>query len=285
MTFKMSFALRVTLLLCAIFIIIAALAFSQLQRVEQTQVEDELSKVLQVNLHGHSSYYSFEGEGDQVLDDFASFWPGTLHGAVRSAGKTGKGLDFSVHQDAHMGVDICCKIGKPLSTTRWREVTFENGGISIAMWLKPLALEDKQIYPLYGGWYGDVQSNKLRVVDKRVELLIYSSSGYQPKSVVKSNTRLVNGQWTHVAVVHNGKQARLFINGELDAAQDANISVSSIVNDVFLGGIPKQHATQGKHAFAGVIDDFFMSELILTDKEVNALFNKDKLAAQQLGEN
>ncbi|ABO25100.1 LamG domain-containing protein [Shewanella loihica] len=236
---------------------------------------DPLLKVVEVNIYGHSSLMSFEEQNQEVIDTFRSVWTGTLVGGKRVPGIKGQGIDFSANEQAneqaYVAFDICCKSDE-MKRARGREITFDFGGISMGMWIKPLAINEQDIYPLLGGWYGDVQSNKLRINQGHLELLIYDASGFSPEVAVRSRTVLSNDRWYHIALVHDGHQANLYIDGELDASDTLDRKVGSIMNDFFIGGIPSGYPNFGQARFPGIIDEFVMSERIFSAKDVRAIY-------------
>ncbi|MXR67672.1 hypothetical protein GNT65_03140 [Shewanella sp. JBTF-M18] len=233
--------------------------------------DDPLFKVVEVNIYGHSSLLSFEEQNQEIIDTFKSIWIGTLVGGQRVPGIKGQGIDFSASEQAYIEFDICCKSDE-MKLARGREITFDFGGISMAMWIKPLAINDQDIYPLLGGWYGDVQSNKLRINQGHLELLIYDASGFFPEVAVRSRSKLSNDRWYHIALVHDGQQANAYIDGELDASQTLDRKVSSVMNDLFIGGIPSGYANVGQARFSGIIDEVVMSERIFSAKDVRAIY-------------
>ncbi|MCG9714728.1 LamG domain-containing protein [Shewanella insulae] len=232
---------------------------------------DPLLKVVEVNIYGHSSLMSFEEQNQEVKDTFRSVWTGTLVGGQRVPGIKGQGIDFSANDQAYVEFDICCKSDEK-KRARGREITFEFGGISMAMWIKPLSINEQDIYPLLGGWYGDVQSNKLRINQGHLELLIYEPSGFSPEVAVRSRTVLSNDRWYHIALVHDGHQANVYIDGELDASDILDRKLGSIMNDFFIGGIPSGYPNFGQARFPGIIDEFVMSERIFSAKDIRAIY-------------
>lgn len=198
---------------------------------------------------------------------------GEIVGASRIIGKEGNALDFSYVNGSYVIFDICC-YGDPDTSEGEIRVSFPNNSFTIAAWLKPSALLMDTIYPIFGGWYGSVQSMKLRINDGSIDFLLYPENNGDPITLITSTSVLENDQWTHVAVTYDGSEAVAYINGKEDNYSEIIMPVEDIINDYFVGGIPTTHsAGGGEYSFPGAIDDFFISENPLSSQEIIELFS------------
>jgi len=180
-------------------------------------------------------------------------------------------LDFSGLEGSHVEFDICC-YAHPDTGEGEKLVTFPNDTFTIAAWLKTSTMLTSNIYPIFGGWYGSVQSMKMRLNNGAVDFLLYPSNNGNPITLLTSSFVLSNDEWAHVAITFSGSQAVIYIDGEEDNFADIVMPVEDIANDYFVGGIPSQHsAGPGEHSFPGLIDEFFMSENALSKSEVQQL--------------
>lgn len=218
--------------------------------------------------------YSFdEDSGTTAENSKSDVLHGVIVGASRVEGKMGRALDFSQVEGAHVRFNICCD-GHPDTNEGGMLVTFPNDSFTIASWLKPKDMTTDTIYPVFGGWYGSVQSMKVRIKDGGFNLLIYPENNGNEINLISSSYVLPNEQWTHFAVTYDGMQALIYINGELDNYSSITIPVEDIHNDYFIGGIPSiQSSGPGKHSFPGLIDEFFMSQNALKQVQIQGLIS------------
>lgn len=217
---------------------------------------------------GPASYYSFnEASGTTANNSLMDNLHGEITFASRVEGKSGNGLDFSLVDGAYVAFDICC------DDSPHTMLTFPNNSFTVSTWVKPTEMENHKIYPIFGGWYGSLQSMKLRLNNGAVEFILYSNTS-DPVSLITSSNVLENNKWTHIAVTYNGMQAVVYINGDEDNYSDLVMPVQDIVNDYFIGGIPSSYsAGPGAHSFPGIIDSFYLSEEPLPSDDIIKLMN------------
>lgn len=216
--------------------------------------------------------YSFdETSGTIALNSKVDALHGEVVGAARVNGIKGGALDFTASNGAHVLFDICC-IANPNGGGE-TIVTFPGGTFTFAAWLKPTEMALDTIYPIFGGWYGSVQSIKIRLNSGAIEFLLYPENNGDAITLVSSSYVLSNDEWTHMAITYNGSQAIIYINGEVDNSSNITIPVEDIINDFFIGGIPTvQTPNPGEYSFPGLIDEFYMSEDPLDQQSIQSLY-------------
>jgi hypothetical protein len=225
--------------------------------------------------YGPTAFYPFD-ETDGVIAYNSKFdaFHGDIVDASRAVGKIGNALDFSVTEGAHVLFDICC-YADPNTGEGGMWVSFPNNSLTIAAWLKPTAMSMETIYPIFGGWYGSVQSMKLRINNGAVDFLLYPENNGAPITLITSASTLANEEWTHVALTFDGSHAVIYFNGIEDNHSDIIMPVEDIVNDYFIGGIPTSNsAGTGEHSFPGLIDEFLLSTTAFSQSEIAELVSE-----------
>lgn len=226
---------------------------------------ENIEESIVVEEYGPTAYYSFdEDSGVTAFNSSFDELHGVLFGVRRVEGKINNALDFSLN-GAYLEFKICCNEDSI-------EINFPNNSFTIAAWIKPNNVEFDTIYPLFGGWYGSLQSMRLRINNSALELLLYPLNSGIPNSLVTSSLPIVNNQWQHIAVTYNGTQAIVYIDGLENNVSDISMPVEKIFNTYFIGGIPLNHsAGGGAHNFPGIIDEFYFSENAFSAAEIKAL--------------
>lgn len=219
--------------------------------------------------YGPTAYYSFdETDGDTAYNSGFDAFHGEIVWTSRETGKVGNALNFSNTDGAHVLFDICC-YADPNTGEGGMWVSFPDDTLTLAAWLKPTAMSLDLIYPILGGWYGSVQSMKLRVNNGFVEFLLYPENNGDAVLLITSTSILSNDEWTHVSVTYDGSQAIIYINGIEDSNSNITMPIQDIINDYFIGGIPTSYsAGAGAHSFPGLIDEFLMSASLFSQSEV-----------------
>jgi Concanavalin A-like lectin/glucanases superfamily len=141
--------------------------------------------------------------------------------------------------------------------------------LTIATWLYPDNLAPASTYHLFGDGYSGIQSTKLILQDGYIVLIVSTDSfGHRSnRVVVKSNSPLTDGQWTHVAVTYDTNSATLYINGVPDAVSNLVIPIPDTENVPYLGGLPNVPGS----AFPGLMDEFYLSSEVFTPQQILAL--------------
>ncbi|MGH1435762.1 MAG: LamG-like jellyroll fold domain-containing protein [Lewinella sp.] len=85
---------------------------------------------------------------------------------------------------------------------------------------------------------------------------------------------LVAGQWTHVAMVHNGTEDKIYINGAVVATKAVAGDMNATTNVLGIGYNPIDDANY----FTGALDEVMIFGEGLSDAEVTALYNEQSIA-------
>ncbi len=227
--------------------------------------------------YGPATRYLFdETEGTVVYNDYFDDFHGQIVGAQRVVGKSGNALDFSQTNGAHVLFDICCNSDPDTGAgSKW--ISFPDDSLSIAAWVKLTNMSRDTIYPIFGGWYGSVQSIKVRINNEAIELLLYPENNGEAVSLISSVSPLPTNEWFYFTITYDGSNSILYLNGIEDNNSTIIMPIEDIVNDYFIGGIPTSHsAGGGEHNFPGIIDDFFMSSEVLTPDEINVFMSESE---------
>ena len=215
-----------------------------------------------------------EGGGAAILDSSGNGNAGTLQGPTRTAGRAGGGaLQFD-------GVDDVVKLGN----ASYGDTT---NNFTVAFWANPQSPHESDteatsgiggvsgqryaIDPRQGGtFYGSPDHSCAGVSVGTNGISVYEhSDGYMPALLVHQTA--ISG-WTHVAVVYENKQPRLYVNGKL--ARNGLLSPKKFVhiNPGALGGNPKTPSGgEGYGFFQGSLDDVRIYEWALSAAEVQNL--------------
>ena len=93
--------------------------------------------------------------------------------------------------------------------------------------------------------------------------------------VVHSNTNEWNeGEWYHAAGTFDGKEVKIYINGEFENTMAHNGEAGTSGMDLWIG------ADDLPNYYAGAIDDFRIYKRVLTDNEIKQAMNTPALAVQ-----
>lgn len=99
--------------------------------------------------------------------------------------------------------------------------------------------------------------------DGSVTARIYDGSS----RTVSSLTRLIAGQWTHIAITSNGTYLRLYVNGHLQNSINSGSAITNYSTPELVLG----QATGSAGYFRGQINDVRMYDHVLSDNEIAAL--------------
>jgi len=209
-------------------------------------------------------YWAFEeGEGDVVEDLSDAGNDGVVNGQTEwMAGKNGDALAFFKDGQGH--VEIVDSETLDISDQ-----------ITMSAWIKP-----SEIY------IGDVwQERNCVVAKKRAYYLDIMEAGNlacylygaQPQEWLVGKTDMTSfiDTWVHVATVYDGKEHKLYINGELDVAVAKSGAITVNNDSLFIGWV------DNNRYFDGLIDDVMIWSRGLSVEELTdflSVSSKDKLA-------
>jgi len=99
----------------------------------------------------------------------------------------------------------------------------------------------------------------IRVQPDTVRVYLNTSAG---ETIVQGTTPLLTNEWAHIALIYNGAEARIFVNGQLDVSSDVSGEVTQSNNELRIGrGEPAGY-------FVGMIDDVRLYNHALTESEL-----------------
>lgn len=178
-------------------------------------------------------------------------------------GMSGQGLRFDPALQSHASIPLANPATWPV---------FPDARLSVAMWILPTQVQAGANYLLFGGDGGGGQSFHLRIVDGKVVLLLGStdtSAATVDDVILRSTAAVVAGQWQHVVATSDGLSVRIYLNGVLDAEKVISHPVPTVVNTLYIGGLPGS----GTSTFPGTIDELKLTNTTLSAPEIAALAN------------
>ncbi len=99
----------------------------------------------------------------------------------------------------------------------------------------------------------------IRVQPDTVRVYLNTSAG---ETIVQGTTVLTTNEWYHVALIYDGTEARIYVNGQLDISMNVSGEVSESNNELRIGrGEPAGY-------FIGMIDDVRLYNHALTESEL-----------------
>jgi hypothetical protein len=201
-------------------------------------------------------YWGFEeGKGEDVADLSGSKNDGVIKGGAEwDQGKIGGGLAFAKDAEAYVEIANSDTLG----------IADE---ITMSAWIKP-----SDIY------VGDVWQERNCIVAKvRAYYLDISSNGMlasylygvQPEEWLEGETDLTKfvDTWFHVATVYDGKEHKLYVNGNLDASVAKTGAITVNTDNLTIGWV------DNNRYFDGLIDEVRIWSRGLTEDEFAGLLS------------
>jgi len=140
-------------------------------------------------------------------------------------------------------------------------------GVTVAVWVKADSLDKPyQAIVTKGEWAWRIQRNE------ETSTLEFACSGVRipsehPYGPLYGTREITLGQWHHVAGVYDGKRMSLYIDGTLDASQEASGPIGVDDDPVLIG----ENAEQRERFWTGQIDDVRVYNHGLSDEDVAVL--------------
>ena len=92
---------------------------------------------------------------------------------------------------------------------------------------------------------------------------------------VLGKTELQTGEWYHLALTFDGKDAVIYLNGEEEARGTKQGDVTICNADFMIGAEPSGQAVDPSYpAWHGVLDEFYFYNRALTEDEINMLIEE-----------
>jgi hypothetical protein len=211
---------------------------------------------------GLVGYWKFdEGVGMTAADSSGGAHHGALqNGALWAQGKLGSALSFDGADDM-------------VATNGITDVT---NNFTLAFWALPTAPHEidpesngniggtsGQRYAFWPAWYDSGHAGAGVSVGTNGVSVYEHAGGYMPSPLVY---QAALNNWTHVAVVYENRQPRLYVNGVLVRTGLTSLKGFVHLNPSYIGG-------QSYGYYAGRLDDVRAYSRALTPGEVSALFN------------
>ena len=145
---------------------------------------------------------------------------------------------------------------------------------SVAFWFKANSLTDNQILFDEGS---STDGFGLRIKDSKIQGVAQSNNSI--KTIYSTSPSSTN--WTHVALVFNNGNLRIYINGKLETSTNANFTnVRAHTDGSGIGARNGSTAFDSNGVgFNGTLDGFYIYEDAITADEVHALFSKSIIAS------
>ncbi|MBN1275562.1 LamG domain-containing protein [Candidatus Woesearchaeota archaeon] len=140
-------------------------------------------------------------------------------------------------------------------------------GLTIIMWVKPQAAQQGNILSNGRGTTREDFNYGISITeDLHLEFWVVTSSGLK---TVTSSTPLTLDTWAHVAVEYSGSELRLYVNGNQVASSSwsGDIPYEEGVGNILTIGA-RNTGTTHEHHFAGMVDEVYMYERVLSVQEI-----------------
>jgi hypothetical protein len=204
------------------------------------------------------AYYTFAGD---ALDRSGFEHHGTVYGAVPAADRTG------APQQAYFfdGVNDAVRVGNTPA------LNFRDG-ITVGMWISINAFYTREAYPIsHGNWENRW---KISVGDRRFRWTVKTSEGIKD---LDSETMLEVDTYYHVAVVYDGADIEIYIDGELDAFGTFSGQLLETSIDLMIGQVLPEVTD---YNFRGTIDEVRIYNYALPMDEIRELYTSGTSVAE-----
>jgi YVTN family beta-propeller protein len=151
------------------------------------------------------------------------------------------------------------------------QITPQSGSLDIStghsfnLWIKLDGYPTTAAYIL-NKWVSGVE-DKLLVVLPDGSVGYYLNNAFGGSGVV-SSTKLELGRWYHLGATYDGSNARLYINGSLDATKGAPGAVSNSNGTLYLGFNPGRNAVEPHDHLKGTVDEIKWYNRALSAMEI-----------------
>lgn len=208
-------------------------------------------------------YHFDETEDATAFNSNFNSLHGQIMGATRGIGKINNALSFEL--------DLPSYIRFPLfDGERHVVIDFPYNEISIEAWVKFESLDPQITYHFFGDQRFGVKSFRIDIVEGQFRFILYTNStGSESIELIRSNFEFNVDTWYHFAFNYNGEEAKIYINGEINNTSQIVGSLYSVINTLYLGGVPD---SSGTNSFPGYIDEFLFSQVLRTDEEIQNYF-------------
>jgi hypothetical protein len=192
-----------------------------------------------------------ETEGNTVKDSSGNNHNGTLIGNAKWAqGKIGGAVEL----DGKSGfVQIADKSAFDIA-----------GQITLASWVNIRSVPAEYTAIVTKG------DSSWRLSTAQRERKFHCSVNNYNSIILDGSTEVAANEWHHVAMVYNGDEIRIYVDGKLDATKPWKGGIAKNDFDVLIG----ENAEQKGRFFDGLIDDVRIYNYALKDFDIMALYNE-----------
>jgi hypothetical protein len=146
------------------------------------------------------------------------------------------------------------------------------GGVSIAAWGRPLAVDGYRYIVAHGFRWMHDQELSLRINDGYYEFLSWSGPGQEHWARAELSAGDIDN-WHHLVGVYDGRAYRLFRDAVLVAEQEDSFAPTPVDAPWAIGGRSATMPMETRY-FEGLIDEVRIYGRALSDEEVRALFRQ-----------
>jgi len=136
-------------------------------------------------------------------------------------------------------------------------------GFSLELWMKPEAYQAGSVL----GWADGVRLERCNVSWTGAGLRCYLGGDGSYIQSSRAVWAAANWGWTHVAVTYEAGEARLYVNGALDAVTKVGTNLLSTASDFHLGNVPGSGGY-----YPGLLDEISLYRRALNPQEIQSLF-------------
>jgi hypothetical protein len=182
-----------------------------------------------------------------------------------SGNKTYNGELFGVSRAKNKGLTHCLEF---IETGAYVQLPglgkFESGEISIEFLINPDEKSNLIQSHIIGDGFGGITSFKVILENGILRFFLTDINqvvGWF--EMVKSKTTLTVGEWHYVAVVYNGNEAKIYIDGDLDNSKIVSYSIAESANIILIGD-----------GYYGFLDEIKIYEKATHEKAIKDYFNQ-----------
>lgn len=215
-----------------------------------------------------SAHWVFDADGGKVVADRAGKLNGTLLGAPKFTDGPTPHLHFTGPDD---GVML-----KPRATPD--DAILPKEALSVVAWVR---VDEPTEWAGVLGCFQDNGLNEFGFVlgaNKKKFFFGLTTDTAKKMTYLESTTEYARGKWHHVAAVYDGKQMRLFVNGQLDATSDAQSGPVRYAKAAPLV-IGRYKDDDEDFPFIGALKEVALCPHALPAEQVAAHFDADKALA------
>lgn len=203
------------------------------------------------------AYYPFDGNANDM-----SIYNnhGMVYGAKLTEDRFGR-ADHAYYFDGYNDHIV-------ISDNDW--LTPVNQELSIALWVK--------VYPPYNKFLlykGSNQSNREYAIGIRLDSLSSFQINNQGEAHwnqfgVPSKSKVEEGRWFHITGTWNGTSCKIYINGNYENVTTPEVTIGNYDSDLYIGAYG---GDVNQYAINAIIDDIRIYNRVLTDDEIDYIYN------------